>query len=394
MIENSAIFDQENSPDHTALMVRADKLELLYRQSFPALFISVIVSSLMCLMLWQNTDAAILLGWFAAVSAGSLIRLIVFLSYFRAKPQGRDLLKWEKPYIGSLIFSSLVWGIGSLLIMPKDSHLHQAVVAFFLIGMAGGAISTFSAHRIMAIFTMMSVLLPTTLWFLLQGDPLQIGLAIGSMIFMIAALRATKVLGHALQRSFQLTHELKTATDRAEKLARTDSLTGINNRRAFFEYAQQIIKYCARHHLPLSAIVMDVDHFKNINDVHGHAVGDAALQQLANTLVNTFRKSDIYGRTGGEEFAILLPDTTMEAACQIAEKLRQSIAGSPVDFQGKEIPMTASMGVASGEYDVDTLLQHADTALYRAKDEGRNRVICHENAERVEAKIPPGFILQ
>jgi diguanylate cyclase (GGDEF)-like protein len=373
--------NQEETPSHTDQKVREDKLELLYHQSFPALFISVITASLLCLMLWQHTNTTILLGWFAAVFVGSVLRLIVFLLYFRAKPQGSELLKWEKPYVISLVIASLIWGIGGLVVMPSDSYLYQAVVSFFLIGMAGGAISTFSAHRFMAIFAMGSMLLPTTVWFLFQGNFVQVGLAIGGIIFMIAALRATKVLGHALHRSFQLTHELKKATDKAERLARTDPLTGLNNRRAFFEYGQQIINYCVRNNRPLSAIVMDVDHFKNINDVHGHAFGDATLQKLADTLLKAFRKSDVCGRTGGEEFAILLPDTTNEAACHLAEKLRIAIAEMPIEFQGKEISITASMGVAAGEYDFDSLLQLADTALYRAKAEGRNRVICHENSE-------------
>jgi diguanylate cyclase (GGDEF)-like protein len=242
--------------------------------------------------------------------------------------------------------------------------------------MAGGAISTYSARRFMALTAMLSVMLPAVIWLLWQGQQLQLGMAAGAILFMIAALRATKVLSTALHNSFQLARELKNAKDRYEILAQTDFLTGLNNRRAFYEHGQPLVSYCKRNARPLSAMMLDVDHFKRINDTHGHVAGDAVLHRLAQVLATNIRKSDVCGRMGGEEFAVLLPDTTIDAASSLAEKLRQAIEETPVMHEGVQLRFTASVGVSSDGYNIDKLLDCADSALYRAKDEGRNRVVC------------------
>jgi diguanylate cyclase len=300
---------------------------------------------------------------------------VLFILYFRAKPAGKDLLAWERPYIYTLVFASLMWG-AVVFTMPTESLLYQCVIFFFLIGMAGGAVSTYSARRFMALSAMLSVMLPTVFWLLWQGQPLQLGMAAGSLLFMLAALRATKVLSTALHNSFQLARELRNAKDRYEKLAQTDFLTGLNNRRAFYEHGQPLVNYCQRHSRTLSAMMLDVDHFKSINDTHGHVAGDAVLHRLAQVLATNIRKSDICGRMGGEEFAILLPDTTLDAASSLAEKLRQAIEETPVLHEGVQLRFTASIGVAADGYDIDKLLHCSDLALYRAKTEGRNRVVC------------------
>lgn len=369
-----------NASEAIDLMVRADKLELLYHQSFPALFISVFVAILLCAMIWPDANPAALLGWFAVIFAGSLARLALFISYFRIKPVGKDLLRWEKPYAITLILSSLIWGVGALMVTPEHSLLCQAVTFFILVGMAGGAVSTYCAHRYLAVVAMLSVLLPATVWAAFQPHIVQKGMAIGGIIFMLASLRATRVIAQALHRNFLLAHELTRAKDKFESLAKIDPLTTLNNRRAFFDQGKQLISYCERSQHPVSAIVLDADHFKQINDHYGHAVGDAALQNLASIISSTLRKSDVVGRLGGEEFGVLLPDTAIDAAIALADKLRQAIAEAPVSFQGRQIPLTVSLGVSSGAYDADVLLQRADAALYRAKRQGRNCVVS-QNAE-------------
>ncbi|HQR61063.1 MAG TPA: GGDEF domain-containing protein [Methylophilaceae bacterium] len=360
------------------IMARADRLELLYHQSFPALFVSVFVAILLCAMLWQQVSIAALLAWFAITCFAALFRLTLFVAYFREKPCGKNLLKWEKPYFITLILSSLIWGVGALMVTPGDSLLYQAVTFFILVGMAGGAISTYSAFRYMAIGAMLSVLVPATAWLILQPHVVQKGMAVGAIIFMVVSVRAASIISQALHKSFLLSRELSQAKDLYESLAKIDPLTALNNRRAFFDHGQQLISYCERSQHPVSAIVLDADHFKQINDRHGHAVGDAALQNLAGIMKNTLRKSDVVGRLGGEEFGVLLPDTTINAASLLAEKLRKTIAETPVSFQGQQFPLTVSLGVSSGAYDAGVLLQRADAALYRAKRQGRNCVVSQD----------------
>lgn len=166
-----------------------------------------------------------------------------------------------------------------------------------------------------------------------------------------------------------------------EQLATTDELTGLFNRRQFFFLAQ---REQARRRGPgpggLTVVMADIDHFKRVNDTLGHGAGDIVLKDVAHRLKNGLRQSDIVGRYGGEEFALLLPDTNPEQAREVVERLRVSIAASPVDAGGRGVNVTVSFGLAGRSTDGETLEQlliAADRALYRAKETGRNRVEVH-----------------
>lgn len=363
-----------------ALLVREDKLKLLFQQSFPALFISYATALLLSWMLWGHTSDAVLLGWLGTLAVATVLRLAVFISYFRIRPRGGDLVRLERPYVLSLLFSSLIWGIGALAVMPADSLLYQAITLYILVGMAGGAVSVYSARYPMVIAAMAAVLLPSTIWLFMQGAKEQIGLALGASMFMMVMLRAAKVLANALQSNFQLSRDLHAAHAAAEQQAKTDPLTGLANRRAFLDHGEQIIRYCERHGLPLCVLVMDIDHFKAINDSLGHFAGDTVLRQFGEILGRLFRRSDVCGRMGGEEFAVVLPHASDEDALAIAEKLRRTIAETPIACGDQRLNITVSIGVADASYDLTTLLVHADKAMYRAKEQGRNQVVRYEAA--------------
>ncbi|MEX0840845.1 MAG: GGDEF domain-containing protein, partial [Xanthobacteraceae bacterium] len=162
------------------------------------------------------------------------------------------------------------------------------------------------------------------------------------------------------------------------KLASLDSLTGIFNRRAFFERAEEI-----RAQLPsiatFSAIMLDIDHFKNINDVYGHGMGDRAIREVAGIIANA---GPIVGRLGGEEFAVLLPGRKLTTAHEVAERLRREMASLRFDTNGETVTLTCSFGVSEwrdGE-SVDDILRRADMALYAAKAAGRDRVVSADAA--------------
>lgn len=159
------------------------------------------------------------------------------------------------------------------------------------------------------------------------------------------------------------------------RLATVDGLTGVNNRRAFKEDAQKYISLARRHRSQLSAIAFDIDRFKLVNDTYGHASGDTVLKAVAKAAMGELRASDLIGRMGGEEFAIVLPDADAKAAMAVAEKLRHAILA--LKFPGSHPPITvsASFGVATldpGLDDFDRLSLKADEALYEAKAAGRN----------------------
>jgi diguanylate cyclase (GGDEF)-like protein len=157
----------------------------------------------------------------------------------------------------------------------------------------------------------------------------------------------------------------------------SDHLTGVANRRAFFEAAEVELKRWRRAPRPLALITLDADHFKQINDTYGHPAGDAVLRDLAGALNEAVREMDIVARIGGEEFAILLPSADLSTAESIAERIRREVADRMVEWEGCKIHYTVSIGVSmmhDGMTGMDSMLRHADAAMYAAKRNGRNRV--------------------
>ncbi|MBS3936855.1 MAG: diguanylate cyclase [Sulfuritalea sp.] len=179
------------------------------------------------------------------------------------------------------------------------------------------------------------------------------------------------------QQVQQATDELRLQKLEAERTARTDGLTGLLRRRAFIELADAEIQRSLRYEDPLSFIMFDVDHFKAINDNHGHACGDAALVHLAELLREQMRDSDLPCRWGGEEFVVLLPRTSADVARHAAERIRCHFEANPVRWEDRSLRVTASFGVAAFDacdLSLSSMVARADVALYRAKRNGRNRV--------------------
>lgn len=170
----------------------------------------------------------------------------------------------------------------------------------------------------------------------------------------------------------RLHDDLRRQNRELERVSRTDPLTGIHNRRYVEEELARLASAARRHHTPLAALLVDIDHFKQVNDVHGHADGDAALRRVAEGLRRSVRAEDVVARWGGDELLVLLPNTDLEAAVAMAERLRVA-----TEAEGGEAPVTVSIGcAASFEPEGMTLVPAADAAMYRAKAEGRNRVSC------------------
>lgn len=179
--------------------------------------------------------------------------------------------------------------------------------------------------------------------------------------------------------------QLEETRARLNHYATIDPLTNAFNRRHFLELSERKIKRTYTSSGQASFLLFDIDHFKKINDEHGHIVGDQVLQGIAHTCMMNLRTDDILGRFGGEEFVILLPDTKLEDAINIAERLRLLIAETPIETEIGQIKTTISIGVAIKEkttsMSIDQLLSRADRAMYRAKQAGRNRVIIWDEHE-------------
>ncbi len=163
-----------------------------------------------------------------------------------------------------------------------------------------------------------------------------------------------------------------------EQRAQTDALTGLNNRRHFYELAESELSRSRRYSAPMTLLMLDLDNFKSINDTHGHHAGDEVLQSFSQTCLKTLREIDIIARIGGEEFVVLMPETSSEQALEAAERLRITLAESEVVAgQGERLHFTVSIGVAclsAGDQNIDDVLKRADEAMYQAKHAGRNTV--------------------
>jgi diguanylate cyclase (GGDEF)-like protein len=161
------------------------------------------------------------------------------------------------------------------------------------------------------------------------------------------------------------------------RMAMTDPLTGIANRRRIEELARRALAHAGASGEPMCVLVLDVDHFKAVNDAFGHAVGDQVLVRVAQACKQALRRFDLLGRFGGEEFLVVLPDTPLDVAMQIAERLRHKVESLPLGNLAPGLQVTASVGAAELDADADDLpelIRRADTAMYRAKDGGRNRI--------------------
>ncbi|WP_321315803.1 GGDEF domain-containing protein [Halarcobacter sp.] len=184
-----------------------------------------------------------------------------------------------------------------------------------------------------------------------------------------------RVLESAVEKR---TRELNDINVKLEVLATTDALTGVSNRRSFYESSAPMVNYARRENKKLAILMIDIDKFKMINDIFGHSAGDKVIKEMAIKARDTLRKSDIFGRLGGEEFAAVLPNTSERGALKAAENIRNEIENLEIEtLKEEKIRFTVSIGVTMLHHDdpnLETILHRADLALYEAKRQGRNKV--------------------
>ncbi|MFJ3522182.1 diguanylate cyclase [Pseudomonas sp. NPDC090203] len=353
--------------------VRTDRLQLLFRQTFFSVTGSFLGALMLSWLCWQRVDPVVVILWLSVLGAATLLRIVLLLGYFRSCADTRTPERWERKYWLTLVLTAAVWGAGALALMCSGDLLTRTLVLLFAVGMSVSAVSCYSAFRAMTIASIGLVLLPCTFWLLVQPDATQIGMAVASLVFASFVISATRKLSEAMETAFRLTREMEYAHKLATHAAQTDELTGLKNRRAFFHEAALIYERCKRNHQPLAVLMLDIDHFKRINDSFGHQAGDQALREIGRVIRESTREVDICGRLGGEEFAILLTDASLDIARQTAERLRQAVTQVSCEQVGG---ITASLGVAAMGADdrsLTALLNEADKAMFRAKSQGRNQ---------------------
>lgn len=193
-------------------------------------------------------------------------------------------------------------------------------------------------------------------------------------------------------RNIELQKALLETNRRLELISTSDSITGVRNRRWFDQEIERAFESAIRYERALSLLVIDIDHFKEINDNYGHLAGDEILREMSSRLSSTLRASDSISRTGGEEFAIILPETGLFEAARVAEKLREVVVREPMNCGWEPVSITISVGVASIPHsqlpNPTQLAYYADQAMYRAKSRGRDRIEMERRSEPSRGRRP------
>lgn len=305
---------------------------------------------------WQNALRGFF--WATALESFFVVYSLAMIPVIRRTP---NIHRWALPYVVAWVGVML-----TILAMPKASltvfiwPLLLPLVLHFLFGRRTGMLLSLIGMGAAALIAWYRFGLPET------AD---------EMVFAANLLLAAVVvlgLSHVYERGREL-------TERAlQTLAETDTLTGLPNRVLLESTFDTFSARARRNGTPLTLLLLDLDHFKKINDSHGHSAGDEVLSTAAELMRRRLRGSDFLCRLGGEEFLALLPDTDLEHAEMVAETIRERIQNAAIRFRGQEIPLTLSIGIAEldrDEHNLDALLRIADKRLYLAKALGRNRVV-------------------
>ena len=292
-----------------------------------------------------------------------------------------DYRSWYCHQWALILMGALIWGLISGAVAYLERKPESAVLVSLIttIAMSAAASQTFAMHPMQSRVCILFFLLPSIMVFALpalQLRSISITLAIYSAYLMANLSKCSK------EYAQQLEVEIELISSRAElaRMSMTDGLTGLQNRLSYEQVWPRAWHGAARKKEALALMMFDLDHFKAINDQHGHMIGDACLRHFGQVLHSFARRdSDFVARIGGEEFIMLLPATTVEAAQMIAEKIRQNLASTPCFFGKIEVRMTVSVGVGTVDWDADfepqSSFSRIDHACYLAKNAGRNCVV-------------------
>lgn len=384
--------------------VFAERLRLLSQRERNATFTAPLGYLLLAYIQWPVAPHSHVIGWTLLVALADLVSLLCCNHCLTHPPTPEQQRRWLNRQTLAFGMSGLAWGLAKALLYVPGQLSHELTTQLFLCAIGAATLVNFCTFRQVMVTFILTLWVPSVIHFLWVGDTLHVQLGIASVVYIIillqygwmisgdqvagiqaalenrrlaeklaAARQATEESNHELQRSNE---ELRLALRTINKLATHDDLTGTFNRRYLMNHLEQDVTRARRHGRPMTLLMLDLDHFKAINDTWGHPVGDAVLQAIAVRLQVALRDSDLLARYGGEEFICLLPDTSVDEAQVLAERLRSRVASVPAVTDPTPILVSVSIGMAEFRRDesLESWLARADQALYDAKRQGRNRV--------------------
>ena len=323
-----------------------------------------------------------LIIWWSLLTLVDVLFAVLCTVYLNKEVSDHSRRIWSQIQIFGLIISGSLWGVSVILFF---SHELQAQLYNVVVLVAVSAFSAVVLFPIRAAYLsfFISATLPAFVFFLWLGDFAHVNLAIGILVMAIVTslfeASATEHFINSIEKNFRsiaLSKALKQSLEINKELASRDYLTGLYNRRFGMESLRQELHRSQRYKEQLTLVIMDIDHFKHINDNHGHLVGDKVLIEFSQRITQLLRSEDVFFRYGGEEFVVVFPHTALDDAEQVAQRMRRTISDTDINVGSKSIAVTVSMGVSEfieGD-SVESRLSKADESLYKAKQLGRNRV--------------------
>ncbi|MDA0824900.1 MAG: EAL domain-containing protein [Proteobacteria bacterium] len=313
--------------------------------------------------------------WLAGLFGVGVFRIVVYLKFRQCVDIARNLRRWEIISLLGAILSGSTWGAAGIVLFLPDSVSHQAFISFVLAGMTAGAVTTLSVQLPAALIFIFLAIAPLTYRIAMTTHEFNVPMSVMTALFMIMMMIASIRFYRNYRDTLAEGLHREAAEKELAKIAYYDPLTELPNRRMFADHLRRAVAASRRDHSLLAVCYLDLDNFKLINDEYGHDVGDRVLVQAANMIRESMRGSDVLGRWGGDEFALLLTNLKGDKACTSALNRLVEALSNRQDFDGISCSLSASVGVAlaRGEIgDPDILLRQADQAMYLAKRAGRN----------------------
>lgn len=344
----------------------------------------VLPAAYMYWMHYERVNINLLLAWWLSLFVVDMFSVWFTTQYLKAPRPVKEMLKWRNTQIGVEALAGVIWG--ATIYLFRADTLGETDRAIILTTISAVAVIAMLPFRQAVISFTIGLWCIPLYWNLADGVHHHFHLGIGILVLVISLnfylWEASRQLVDGIEQRFHadaLAQALKSAASRIHELSTRDELTGIFNRRE----GMNVLKQCMNSRRkgeevqPLSLMMLDVDHFKKVNDVYGHPAGDEVLRQISRALQNSMRDADIVARIGGEEFMVVLPATVAEDAYILAQRLCESVSATPVTWGDTKLAISISIGVtevAAGETH-EHALARADAALYQAKNDGRNRAV-------------------
>jgi diguanylate cyclase (GGDEF)-like protein len=375
------------------LFQRSSDVVVLIIASITAALTAGVLSATSAHLLAGAPFLTILIKWVLGDVLGLLVVMPIAVIAYDLITRGPDLMLARSTQLEAGLILAGVLGVSVAVFIPTVPPVQFLVMptvllASFRLGPLGAALSTVIVAVVGSIGTVLAARVGAS-------TPYEVTVSVFNFQLNLATLFLTALpIGSAMAQRSQLERDLTDEKERADRFARemallvnVDALTGLATRRAFLEQLDVMAATAQRVKQPLTLAMIDIDHFKPINDQYGHAVGDAMLMAIGAACRTAVRSNDVIGRLGGEEFAMLMPLTDQETAYRIVDRLREAVAAISIPTgDGTSVSVTISIGMAmfAGQQ-IDRLLLDADRALYSAKKTGRNRVVL---AERSRTPVP------